>query len=62
LYDDINKSIIDLDVKEGDLVTFPAYIIHRSKNNKSNDRKTIISFNTSFDITNVEKINSTLTN
>ena len=62
LYDDINKSIIDLDVKEGDLVTFSAYIKHRSKNNKSNDRKTIISFNSSFDITNVEKINSTLTN
>jgi hypothetical protein len=34
--------------KEGDLVTFPAYILHRSALNKTNKRKTIISFNSSF--------------
>jgi len=37
-----------LNVKEGDLLTFPAYFYHRSPINKSNKRKTIISFNSSF--------------
>jgi len=62
LYDNVNKSIIDLDVKEGDLVTFPAHIIHRSKTNQSNKRKTVISFNTSFDKVDIDTINRTLTN
>jgi len=37
-----------INVKEGDLLTFPAYFYHRSPINKSNKRKTIISFNSSF--------------
>jgi len=62
LYDIINNSVIQLDVKEGDIVTFPSYINHRSKENLSDKRKTVISFNVNFDITDIEKINSTLTN
>ena len=38
-----------LNVKEGDLLTFPAYLFHRSPINKLNKRKTIISFNSSID-------------
>jgi hypothetical protein len=37
-----------INVKEGDLLTFPAYFYHRSPINKLNKRKTIISFNSSF--------------
>jgi hypothetical protein len=36
-----------LKLKEGDLLTFPAYYLHRSPVNNSNKRKTIISFNSS---------------
>jgi hypothetical protein len=39
------KDIIELDVKEGDLAIFPSFVVHRAPINKSNDRKTIISFN-----------------
>jgi len=35
----------EVDVNEGDILTFPASYTHCSKPNKSNDRKTIISFN-----------------
>jgi hypothetical protein len=34
-----------LDLNEGDLLTFPAYLYHRSPLNISDNRKTIISFN-----------------
>tara|TARA_R100001460_G_scaffold43686_1_gene80014 strand:- start:159 stop:731 length:573 start_codon:yes stop_codon:yes gene_type:complete len=61
LYDPVNKSIINIDVKEGDLITFPAYIHHRSKENLSNKRKTIISFNMNCDVTDKENIESSLT-
>jgi len=43
----IDNEIIQLDVSEGDIVSFPAYIFHRSPPNKGRT-KTIISFNTSF--------------
>jgi hypothetical protein len=36
----------NLDLNEGDLLTFPAYFYHRSPINFSGKRKTIISFNT----------------
>ena len=62
IYNEVNNSIINLDVKEGDLVTFPGYMSHRSKPNQSNKRKTVISFNTSFSIVDDVKINRTLTN
>ena len=37
-----------LDVEEGSLLTFPAYIYHRSPLNIYDNRKTIISFNSNF--------------
>ena len=40
------SEIIELDVKEGDIVTFPSFVIHRAPINKSTERKTIISYNT----------------
>lgn len=39
-----HREIINLDVREGDIVLFPSFIIHRAPINKSNRRKTIISF------------------
>ena len=47
IYNVIDNTIIDIDVKEGDLVTFPSHLIHRSKPLQSK-RKTIISFNSDF--------------
>ena len=38
-----------LKLKEGDLLTFPSYFYHRSPINLSDKRKTIISFNCSFE-------------
>lgn len=35
-------------VEEGDILSFPAYLYHRSKPLRSKKRKTIIAFNTSF--------------
>lgn len=39
------KKLIDLDISEGTIVTFPSMLYHRSPKNYSTDRKTIISFN-----------------
>ncbi len=44
-----NKILNEIEVKEGQLFTFPANILHRSPLNNSNDVKTIISFNSNFD-------------
>ena len=41
---DIHKKIT-INAKEGDIVVFPSFIIHRAPKVKSNVRKTIISFN-----------------
>lgn len=38
--------IIEVDVKEGDILVFPSFVIHRAPINKNTQRKTIISFNT----------------
>ena len=49
LYDVIENKIIDtIEIKEGQLFTFPANIIHRSPINTSTKTKTIISFNSNF--------------
>lgn len=40
----LNK-INKFSVKEGDILIFPSFILHRGKRNKSNKTKTIISFN-----------------
>ena len=37
-----------LEFEEGDLITFPSYLLHRSPNNIGVDKKIVISFNTSF--------------
>ena len=39
------KTIIELDVKEGDMVFFPSFVLHKAPENKSNLRKTIVSYN-----------------
>jgi predicted 2-oxoglutarate/Fe(II)-dependent dioxygenase YbiX len=43
----INKKIT-IDAKEGDIVIFPSFIIHRAPKVQSDTRKTIISFNLEF--------------
>ena len=60
--EDMKTEILDManiDVKEGDIISFPAFMFHRSKPNKSSQRKTIISFNTSFARINIDKIKQT---
>ena len=47
-YNILTKKIITFNLKEGDLLTFPAHMLHRSKKIKSLHRKTIISFNSDF--------------
>jgi hypothetical protein len=47
------KEIIELDVKEGDVLTFPSFILHRAPNVESNIVKTIISFNSDCNIKSV---------
>jgi len=37
-----------VDCKEGDIITFPSYLNHCSKPNKSGSRKTVVAFNFSF--------------
>lgn len=44
------KKVIHLDVEEGDIITFPSFIIHKAPIVKSNSRKTIISFNSDLDL------------
>jgi uncharacterized RmlC-like cupin family protein len=39
------KEIIEIEVKEGDLLCFPSYVLHKAPKNNSNKRKTIISYN-----------------
>jgi hypothetical protein len=48
IYNILDNSLIDIDVKEGDVLTFPAYMIHRSKP-VTDKRKTVIAFNSDFD-------------
>jgi len=39
------KDYKPISVKEGDIITFPAYLVHRSPINSSGKRKTVIVFN-----------------
>ena len=49
LYDVVNDKIIEnIEVKEGQLLTFAASVLHRSPINKVPQKKVIISFNTDF--------------
>jgi len=43
-----NGSIVNVEAQEGDLVTFPAHIFHRSQPNISDKQKTVIAFNSDF--------------
>jgi len=49
-YNPVDKTFFQFDVKEGDVLTFPAYYVHRSPVNTTNDRKTVIVFNSSIEI------------
>ena len=49
LYDPMNDRVIkNIKVKEGQVLTFPANIIHRSPVNNHDNQKVIISFNSNF--------------
>ena len=49
IYDITEKKMLkDFNLKEGDLFIFPANLLHRSPPNKSDNIKTIISFNIDF--------------
>ena len=37
---------ISIDISEGDILSFPAFLVHSSRINKSNKRKIVIAFNT----------------
>ncbi len=50
IYDDTTKSIVELEVHEGQLITFPANIKHRSPVNDTDQQKVIISFNSNFNM------------
>ena len=50
IYDPVSKQFFSWDVNEGDILTMPAYYPHRSPKNTSNDRKTVIAFNSCLEI------------
>jgi hypothetical protein len=56
IFNIVDKSFSYLDVTEGDLITFPSFLHHKSEANKNNQDKIIIAFNTSFDNINSEEI------
>jgi len=47
-YDTLQKRLIEIEIKEGDLVSFPSFLLHRSPPNLSKESKIIISFNSNF--------------
>jgi hypothetical protein len=40
------KTVIEVDIAEGDIITFPSFVIHKGPVNRSLKRKSIISYNT----------------
>jgi hypothetical protein len=53
LLDPFDRStIIEVDVKEGDLLAFPSYVLHKAPKVDAVNRKTIISYNIDCDISN----------
>jgi hypothetical protein len=44
----VGEKDYEYDIKEGQIITFPASIRHTSKINNTNKRKTVISFNSDF--------------
>lgn len=43
------KTISEFDIKEGDILTFPSFVLHRAPPNLSSRQKTIISYNIDID-------------
>jgi len=52
------EQIIMPDIKEGDILVFPSYVIHRAPKIKENINKTIVSFNCNFNKINVPMLNN----
>jgi hypothetical protein len=51
LLDPFDRStVIEVDVKEGDLLAFPSYVLHKAPKVGNSNRKTIISYNIDCDI------------
>jgi hypothetical protein len=48
-FNQYNNKYIEIEIKEGDLLTFPACVLHCSDSFYEDATKTIISFNSSFD-------------
>jgi hypothetical protein len=44
------KTKVEVDVKEGDLLLFPAFVMHKAPINNSKNRKTILSYNIDADV------------
>ena len=42
--------VITMDVKEGDVLTFPSFVIHRAPVNENTTTKTIVSFNSDVEL------------
>jgi hypothetical protein len=47
----ITKQVRDFDVSEGDIITFPSWLIHKAPKNYSDNMKTIISWNMDITLT-----------
>jgi len=57
--DPVSKLAHEFDVEEGDIITFPSWLIHRAPENQSSEMKTIISWNMDVMITDhYESINT----
>lgn len=50
LVDPRTDQVLDIDVEEGDVLSFPSFVTHRSPDMESDTRKTIISCNSCADI------------
>ena len=50
LIDPFTNEILDIEVEEGDVLSFPSFIVHRSPNIENDTRKTIIACNSCADI------------
>ena len=62
-FDPVNQQIIkDITVNEGDIITFPSQVYHRSKPNLTEERKTIVSWNSNFLSSDDNKIVNMLSN
>ena len=45
---DLYGTVINYSAKEGDILSFPSFLYHRSPTNNSKNRKTVVSFNINF--------------